>query len=249
MKIKLSTILVSCIFCLSSTHGVLAQSEDNQRLLIYGASGKIGGEIVEEALIRGYEVTGVSRDASRLEAFDGRINVETGDILDRDRTAELIADNDAVIVSVGGPPASDDPAEYIAATAAESLVQVLSEFGDDGPRLIFVGNLFTLIYEDGKTLLDLGRVSEDHQYYEMFYGHEIALETFRNSEGVNWTVACPPNGLRLEGKTGEVRWGGDVLLRDPDGAPSQISPEDFAFAVLEELENGNYIRQRFNVAR
>ena len=83
----------------------------------------------------------------------------------------------------------------------------------------------------------------------MFYGHQIALDTFRQSEGVNWTVACPPNGLRLEGKTEKVRWGGDELLRDPDGTPSGISREDFAYAVFEELENGNYVRQRFNVAR
>ena len=162
---------------------------------------------------------------------------------------ELIDRHDAAIVSIGGKPANQDPTQYIAALAAESLVEVLGGFGDDGPRLLFVGNLFTLIYDDGKTLLELGRVPDTHENYAMFYGHQIALDTFRQSEGVNWTVASPPNGLRLEGRTEKLRWGGDVLLRDPDGKPSQISLEDFAFAVLEELEQGNYVRQRFNVAR
>lgn len=243
-----SSWVLSLLCCFNSA-AFGADSGDHSKLLVFGASGSIGSVIVEEALLRGYEVTGVSRDPSRLSSFAGRIRVESGDILDRERTAELVAEHDAVIVSVGGAPSSEDPAEYIAATAAESLVEVLAPLGDDGPRLIFVGNLFTLIYEDGKTLLDLGRVAPDHQYYEMFYGHQIALDTFRASEGVNWTVACPPNGLRLEGKTMQLRWGGDELLRDPDGAPSQISREDFGWAVLEELENGNYIRDRFNVAR
>ncbi len=226
-----------------------AESEKVERLLIYGASGRIGAHIVEEAVSRGYAVTGVSRDPARLEQFADRINIEVGDILDRERTADLVASHDAVIVSVGGKPANQDPAQYVAALSADSLVDVLSRFGDSGPRLIFVGNLFTLEYQDGKTLLELGRVPETHENYAMFYGHQIALETFRKSRQVNWTVATPPNGLRLEGRTANVRWGGDVLLRDPDGAPSQISREDFAYAVLEELENGNYIRARFNVAR
>ena len=224
-------------------------ADDGKRVLVFGASGRIGGAIVEEALLRGYRVTGVTRDPSRLEALSERIDVAVADILDRDRTAELIAGHDAVIVSVGGAPRDKNPSAYIAALAAESLVDVLGRFGEAGPRMIFVGNLFTLEYEDGKTLLELGRVPESHEYYAMFYGHQIALDTFRESEGINWTVASPPNGLRLEGRTGEVRWGGDKLLRDADGTPSGISPEDYAFAVFEELQNGNYVRQRFNVAR
>ena len=226
-----------------------AQQEPGDSVLIFGASGRLGGPIVEEALRRGYAVTGVSRDPKRLAAFSDRIAIEAADILDRKRTAELIELHDAVIVSVGGKPANKDPSTYIAALAAKSLVDILSAFGEDGPRLIFVGNLFTLRYEDGKSLLELGRVPDTHENYAMYHGHQIALDTFRDSEGVNWTVASPPNGLRLQGRTGQVRWGGDELLRDADGKPSQISLEDFAFANFEELENGNYVRQRFNVAR
>ncbi len=224
-------------------------SPDPQNVLVYGASGRIGQHILDEALLRGYTVTGVTRSPERLADYADRIDIVSGDILDRARAAELIAAHDAVIVSIGGTPQSQNPEEYIAALAAESLIEVLEGFGDEGPRLIFVGNLFTLIYEDGKTLLDLGRVDETHENYAMFYGHQIALDRFRASDGVNWTVASPPNGLRLEGRTGEVRFGGDELLRDADGAPSQISREDYAFAIFEELENGNYVRQRFNVAR
>lgn len=247
-RFRIALCLIAAAVCVAPADAV-AGSKEVKRVLIYGASGRIGGPIVEEALIRGYEVTGVSRNPARLGRFAERINVKTGDILDRGRTTELVASHDAVIVSIGGKPANQDPSQYIAALAAESLVEVLGQFGDEGPRLIFVGNLFTLEFEDGKTLLELGRVPESHENYAMFRGHQIALDTFRRSEGVNWTVACPPNGLRLEGRTERVRWGGNVLLRDPDGTPSGISLEDFAYAIFEELENGNYVRQRFNVAR
>ncbi len=224
-------------------------SDDIQRILVFGASGRIGTHIVEEGLKRGYSITGVSRNPERLSDQADRIRIEAGDILDRERTKELIADHDAVIVSIGGTPRDKNPESYIAALAAESLIEVLQTFGDDGPRLIFVGNLFTLIFEDGKTLLEHGRVDESHEFFAMFYGHQIALDMFRESDGVNWTVATPPNGLRLEGFTGNVRFGGDELLRDPNGEPAQISREDFAYAIYEELEAGRYVRQRFNAAR
>lgn len=241
-------VALSLVACSAAVAGTgKAPGIDN--VVIFGASGRIGRHIVDEALHRGYRVTGVTRDPARLEDYADRIAIATADILDREQVADLIDESDAVIVSVGGPPANQHPAQYIAATAADSLIDVLQSRGDEGPRLVFVGNLFTLEYEDGKSLLELGRVPDDHENYAMFHGHRIALERFRASQHVNWTVATPPNGLRLEGRTGKIRWGGDTLLRDPDGKPSGISPQDFAYAIFEELASGNYIRKRFNVAR
>ncbi len=245
-----TVLLVLAFGCATASCASNGVSEvQPQKVLIYGASGRIGGHITDEALLRGYAVTGVTRSPDRLAKYDGRIDVAVSDILDRQRTRDLIAAHDAVIVSVGGTPTDPDPTKYIAALAAESLIEVLETQSGDGPRLIFVGNLFTLIYEDDKTLLELGRVDESHKNFAMFHGHQIALDAFRQTVNVKWTVASPPNGLRLEGRSGKIRWGGDELLRDADGTPSTISPEDFAFAVLEELESGNYVRRRFNVAR
>ena len=225
-----------------------AGNAEPPRVLVYGASGRIGSKIVDEALMRGYEVSGVTRTASRLDAYKGRIDIVVSDILDRDATRRLVSGFDTVIVSVGGTPTDRNPANYIAATAAESLIEVLTPMGEDGPRLIFVGNLFTLVYRDGKSLLELNHVADDHPNLPMFEGHQIALDAFRAST-IDWTIATPPNGMRLEGRTGRVRWGGDKLLRDPDGTPSGISREDFAYAIFEEIEEPRYRRTRFNVAR
>lgn len=218
-------------------------------VLIYGASGRLGSKIVDEALFRGYQVTGVTRDAARLSQRAEEISIVVSDILDREATAKLIREYDVVIVSVGGPPTDSNPMNYIAARAAATLVDVLTPMGRSGPRFIFVGNLYTLEFEDGKTPLELGRVPESHRNYTMFHGHQMALDKFRHSENINWTVATPPNGLRLSGRTGRVRWGENSILRDADGTPSTISPEDFAFAVIEEAKNGRYVQKRFTVAR
>ena len=236
---------ISCSTVPSST----PESAAPKRVLMFGGSGRIGGHIVREALDRGYRVTAVSRDPARIETQHEDLTVVQGDILDRERVRELVSQHDAVLVSVGGRPTSSDPQHYIAATAAESLIDVLEPLGPGGPRMIFVGNLFTLIYQDGKTLLELGRVDETHPNLRMFQGHQIALDRFRASDNVQWTVASPPNGLRLKGKTGDIVWGEDAVLRNQDGVPLTISPEDFAYAVIEELEAARYVRRRFTVGR
>lgn len=220
-----------------------------EQVLVYGASGRIGAAIVDEALLRGYAVTGVTRDRSRLQHLASKITVEEGDILDRDATKELVSGFDTVIVSIGGPPRTKDPSQYIAATSAEALIDVLTQIGPTSPRLIYVGNVFTLKYENDKTLLELDRVPESHKNYAMFYGHQIALDAFRQTEGIRWTVASPPNGLRLKGRTGEILWADDTVIRDADGSPAAISLEDYAFSIFEELRDKKYIGARYTVAR
>lgn len=222
---------------------------EQKRLLIYGASGRIGGHIVQEALMRGYKVSGVTRDPSRLEGKYVGLRVIQGDILDRDSLRSLVAQHDAVLVSVGGPPANEDPSQYIAALAAKSLIQVLGSMEEGSPRVLFVGNLYTLEDESGQTFLVSRNVPTTHRNYAMFHGHQLALDIFRASTNIKWTVASPPNGLRLKERTGNIRWGDDKLLLDADGKPSTISPQDFAYSILEELEAERYINKRYTVAQ
>ncbi|MFK7958702.1 MAG: NAD(P)-dependent oxidoreductase [Lysobacterales bacterium] len=247
MKCPIWTLALAAIIVGACSPQPIKSPEDSS-LLVFGASGRIGGAIVTEALLRGYQVTGVTRARSRLEGKFDAIKIIEGDILDRARLAELIGEHDAVLVSVGGRPTSQDPARYIAATAAQSLIDILEPMGDSGPRLLFVGNLYTLKNAQGVSLIDQG-IADGHRNEAMFRGHQIALERFRASQHTRWTIATPPNGLRLSGRTGHLLWGEDTLLVDDSGTPLSISPEDFAFAMLEEFEAQRYEKKRFTVAR
>ncbi|MEM7282070.1 MAG: NAD(P)H-binding protein [Pseudomonadota bacterium] len=220
-------------------------STSAEKLLIYGASGRIGSIIVDEAISQGYQVTGVSRDPKKVPQKSG-MNLVKGDILDQQSLTELAQEHDVILVSVGGRPQDPDPKEYIAYKAAVSLIQVLENMGDSAPRVIFVGNLFTLEIEPGELLLN--RVTTDHRNYAMFHGHQYALEAFLSSN-INWTVASPPNGLRLTGRSNNLVYGGDLVLRDTDGEPLSISTEDYAYAVIKEITEREFFRKRFTVAR
>ncbi len=246
MKIFLHLILLACTFFISSCATVTPTTENDNHILIYGASGRIGGVLTKEALQRDYQVTGVSRSPEKLAEKFPQIEVVKGDILDRENVRKLLSSYKTVLVSVGGKPTSSDATEYIAYKAAVSLIEVLEQMGTEGPRVIFVGNVFTLNTASGELLLD--RASEHHNY-PMFKGHQLALEAFRESRNVSWSIASPPNGFRLKDRTEKVRFGTDTVLLDAEGKPATISLEDYAYGIFEEIIAENFLSQRFTLAR
>jgi putative NADH-flavin reductase len=73
-----------------------------------------------------------------------------------------------------------------------------------------------------------------------------ALEQLRNEQELEWTVLAPSAVLEPGQRTGKFRLGGDQLLVDAKGE-SRISVEDYAVAMLDELEQPKHVRQRFTV--
>lgn len=246
MKNLRQLVLLACALISTSCTTITPTTDNNNEILIYGASGRIGGVLTNEALLRGYKVTGVSRSPEKLEEKFPQINAVEGDILDRNSVKELLSSYTTVLVSIGGKPTSPDATKYIAYEGAPSLIEVLEEMGTAGPRLIFVGNLFTLKTAEGELLLDR---AEEHQNYAMFMGHQMALDAFRNSNNINWSIASPPNGFRLKDRTGKVRFGTDTLLLNSDGEPASISLEDYAYGIFEEISAEKYLSKRFTLAR
>jgi len=246
MKIFLQLTVLACTTFISSCATVTPTTENDKQILIYGASGRIGGVLTNEALQRDYQVTGVSRNPEKLAERFPQIEVVKGDILDRENVLKLLSTHNTVLVSVGGKPTSSDATEYIAHQAAISLIEVLEQMGSDGPRVIFVGNVFTLKTASGELLLD--RATEHHNY-PMFKGHQLALEAFRETSNVNWSIASPPNGFRLKDRTEKVRFGTDTVLLDAEGKPATISLVDYAYGIFEEITAENFLSQRFTLAR
>src|SRR5664279_3212065 len=76
--------------------------EQTMRVLVIGASGKTGHEVVRQALAVGHEVTAFVRDPSRLQVRDPRLTVVRGDARSVDDLRRALAGQDAVISTVGG---------------------------------------------------------------------------------------------------------------------------------------------------
>jgi putative NADH-flavin reductase len=200
------------------------------RIAIYGAGGIVGTRLATEALRRGHEVTGITRTGSGIP--DGVMSV-IGDAGDPDLAKSVAADNDVLVSSIPPSRTGGDHQLYLDAlrTLAENL-------GD--ARLFVIGGAGSLV-ADGKRLVDSPGFPEAAKAEALTAAR--GLEYFRGlGEGIDWTFLSPAPVIAPGERTGTYNKG----LDSPVG--QTISAEDFAVAVLDELETPAHRRLRFTVA-
>lgn len=215
--------------------------------LVYGASGKVGRQVVSEALQRGHSVTAVSRDPARIETQHAQLRVVQGDVLDGQGMRELLAGQDIVVISVRG--AVDDSGDMESAVAWRAVHEAVDALREaPGPRLIHVGGSGSLMLPNGKRFADTIPKLFIPKFLEVEIDAQVAvLEYLRGIDDVPWTYITPPENFTNGERTGEFRIGGDLKLEDSQSR-SRISRADFAVALVNEAEAGQFIGQRFSVA-
>lgn len=225
-----------------------AAAAEPLKLLVYGATGRVGSRVVDEALDRGHRVTAVSRDPSRIEKRHDNLGAVRGDVLDRASVSELIEGQDVVLVAVrGAVDKSKDPAKTVHRLAVEVIVEAMREMGPSAPRLIFSGGAGSLEIEPGVIYADKLPFFLPGFVKQEIKGHILVLEYLQGVDDVRWTYVSPPKKFKPGKRTGKYRIGGDKMLTDERGK-SRISMEDFAIALVDEAENGRFVGQRFSVA-
>ncbi len=242
----LAAILVSLSLGMSAPH---ADELEGLNILVYGATGKIGSLVVDEALNRGHIVTAVSRNPGKIVQSHQNLSAVEGDLLDADSIASLVVDQDVVIISVRGIIGkSKSPESALQLIAVEKVVNVLRDLGGSAPRLIHVGGAGSLEVEPGVLYADkLPKVFLPKSLELEIRGQVLALEYLRTVDDVKWSYATPAKNFTNGARTGKFRLGGDQLMENAKGK-SRISRADFAVALVDEAENANYVRQRFSVA-
>lgn len=214
------------------------------KIVLYGATGKAGSRILTELLARGHEVVAIVRNPDKLAPNDG-LTVQQGDLSSVEAIAEAIGGAQAV-VSAYGPPA-DKTEQILGVTKREiAAVQQVSQQAsspEHAPRLIVVGGAGSLEVAPGVTL----ESAKDFPaaWRPIAQAHTNALELLRASS-IDWTYLSPSAFFEPGQRTGKFRLGQDQLLTAPDGK-SSISMEDYAIALVDELEQPQHRRQRFTV--
>ncbi|HWU17829.1 MAG TPA: NAD(P)-dependent oxidoreductase [Devosia sp.] len=213
-------------------------------IVVFGASGNIGSNIRKEALSRGYRVTAVTRSA-KLEP-EANLTSLSADIANADDVARIVAGHDAVI-SAYSPGlrnySAEDAAELIR-KAHDALFAGVKRA--NVKRLILVGGVGSLEASPGVDVVDSDFYPADHKAHTL-RNREILRSLKRGEHDLDWTYVSPPLSIKPGQRTGRFRLGGDQLLRDAEGE-SRISEADFAVAILDELDKGQFIRKRFTAA-
>ncbi|MBH1934612.1 NAD(P)H-binding protein [Streptomyces sp. AV19] len=213
------------------------------KIALFGANGTIGSRVLREALDRGHQVTAVVRDPSKVTVEHPALTVVTGDVLDPKSVAAAAQGQDVVVSAVGG---GDGPGHLATIEpAAESLVEGLRMLGDAAPRLIAVGGAGSLRTPDGKQVWDTEGLPEF--LLQIMRAHGDALDFYRTVTDVRWTNVSPAGTIEPGERTGTYRTGLDDLVVDENGK-SRISTEDYAVALIDEIEKPQHVGERFTVA-
>ena len=213
------------------------------KIAIFGGAGEIGRQILEDALSRGNTVTASVRSPAKLDELAGheRLTVVQGDATDAETVAAQVAGHDAVINSVSGLKSGEPDA---CARAITAIVAGMRKAGVK--RLVVVGTAGTLEGEPGVQRMDtLG-------FPEFLLGEatsqRFALNYLRDEvDDLDWTYISPPINIVPGDRRGQYRTAVDELMFD-DAGESRISIADYSDALLDELEDPQWVRRRFAVA-
>jgi uncharacterized protein len=218
----------------------LERREIQMNIVLIGASGMIGSRIRKELVSRGHRVTAVVRNPSKVEAGPG-VTVVQGDVNDAAALAEVLGGADAVVLSYI-PPAGNEQ-QLIPAT--QSLFAAMKKAGVQ--RAIVVGGAASLFVAPRVTLLNSGHLPD--QWMAIAKAHSDVLDQLRTTNlgaGLDWTYFSPAGLIQPGERTGKFRLGKDDLVVDGKGE-SRISAEDFAIALVDELERPQHLRARFTI--
>ncbi len=198
---------------------------------IVGATGFIGSAITEEALLRGHRVVAIARHPEKIDAREG-LTAAGADTAKPTDLARHISGSDACIVAVRW---TDNRMEDVLAAVRASSV----------PRTIVVVGAGSLRMPDGRLWLD-HMIAQGIAPPTSRKALE-ALAVLRAVDDIGWTAFSPAADIEPGERTGVFRLGGDDLLTDKNGR-SRISTQDFAMAVLAEVEQPAARHKRFTVA-
>lgn len=203
-------------------------------VVVYGATGNSGSRIVKELIARGHHVTAVARDTTKVPTG---VASKQDDLSNVDAIAAVIAGADAV-VSAYAPP-QDNTDALVGAT--ERLVAAVKKAGT--ARLIVVGGAGSLEVAPGVSLLASGHLPE--AWVAIATSHGKTQKLLQDS-AINWTYFNPAAYFEPGERTGKFRLGTKQLIANDKGE-SRVSMEDYAIALVDELEHPKHERDSFTI--
>lgn len=216
-----------------------------KKVALIGASGFVGNAILNELLNRGHHVTAVVRDTAKMKVNSPNLKVEEIDVENTPAIIEALKGKDAVISAYN--PGWANPNMY--EDTLRVYPQILDAVKMSGvKRLQIVGGAGSLFVKPGLRLVDTGTLPEAWlpgvKSMAKFF-----LETLVHEKELDWVFFSPAanlGNLTTGVRTGKFRLGKDDLIIDEKGE-SFISVEDYAMAMVDELEQENHHQERFTI--
>ena len=213
-----------------------------KNVVLIGASGFVGTALPNELLNRGHKVTAIVRDPTKVTASNPNLKVVQADVTDTDVLIEASKGKDAVISAYN--PGWKNPNIYEETLKNYPLiVDSVKKAGVE--RLLIVGGAGTLFYAPGKMVMDADDIPAKLLPGIKSLG-EFYLNTLRKENDIDWIFLSPAANMTPGERTGKFRIGKDDLVVGVNG-DSNISVEDYAVAMVDELEQKHHHKERFTI--
>lgn len=211
------------------------------KVALIGATGFVGSHLLQELVNRGFEVTALARSVDKIPVKDGQPKAVAADVTDVKALAAVLKGND-VVLSAFNPGWSNPDIYNDFMKGSEAIRQAVKEAGIK--RYVMIGGAGSL-YIDGQQIVDgadfPGNIKPGATAARDY------LNVLKKEKELDWTMFSPAINMHpgiKTGRTGKYRLGTDEPVFDKDGE-SVLSVEDLAVAVVDEIENHKFSRQRF----
>lgn len=211
-------------------------------VVLIGANGFVGTAILNELLSRGHKVTAVVRNPKKINVTNSNLEIVKTDVSDTNVMVEICKGKEAIISAYN--PGWANPDIYEETLRNYPLILEAAK-RSGAKRLLCVGGAGTLFCAPGLRVVDSGAIPDAIMGGVKSLG-EFYLNTLMNEKAIDWIFFSPAGTLEPGKRTGKFRLGKDDLIIDENGI-SHISVEDYAVAMVDELENPKHHYERFTI--
>ncbi len=211
------------------------------KIAIIGATGFVGSAVLNEALHRGHEVTAIARNIDKITTKNAKLKVLSADVDDIANLAKILAGHDAVVNAFNA--GWTNPNLYNDFIKGSEAIQQATKLSGV-KRLLVVGGAGSLEIASGVQLVDTPEFPA--QWKSGATAARDYLNIIKKEKDLDWTFLSPAIQLHPGKRTGVFRLGTDQPVFD-DKNQADISVEDLAVAIIDELEENRFIKRRFTV--
>ena len=199
------------------------------KVLIFGATGTVGRELVTQGLEMGHAVTAFARDPSKLAISHASLKIIEGDVMDSAVVDRVVAGHDAVLIALGAGSKGQ-----VRSTGTRNIIQAMQKSGTR--RLVCLSTLG--VGDSCGNLNFLWKYIMFGMLLRAAFADHVTQEDDVIRSGLNWTIVRPAAYTDGE-RTGDYRHGFPATEK---GLKLKISRADVADFVLAQLADDSYIR-------
>lgn len=206
-------------------------------IIIFGATGMVGKQLVQQALFKDQHVKAFGRNVYTTDYLQTEnLKLVQGALFDEGEVYNAIKGCDAVISAIGG---SMDGTDKTRTLGMKNIIKQMDKAGVK--RIIAIGGMGVLNADENSLLLE----KEDYpaEYLPVGLEHKKAYETLKES-GLSWTFVCPPNIIDA-GPTGHYITKANYV---PEPNNNKINAGDLSMFMLNEAEKNEYVKQRVGIS-